>query len=857
VFIQFRSNLFYQKFLRKESAPPQSGGASLATRGQKISSPQPPPFFAHSQLDEEKNYCYNTTITMISEELINYIKNEVNRGVGKDEIKNTLRNSGWSETDLDEAIKVVMLQSMNTVSPSVPKTSHKKFAISILFLCLILGGSAYAYYWYFTKNNKVTSNKDTSTTANAPDNQNSGLKVLFNQEVKSKSAINPSSVFMLGASSENGEIDWKTIFEVSSISKISPILLVENKDKLDDFSPKLFIQQYSPKKVYTYNYQYSDQKSEKLQADNINAKLYNSSNFVVISDGENYASSIVAASFAARFNIPIFFAPLKNNERDLIKSWGAQSIGIGVSENVDHVLALNEANDLLKENSDYLILTTSDDLTKTSHPRFSLVAPILAGGRNGIVLDVKNPTRESVKQAVNQVTQNGFHPAYLVTVGNESNFPFLQFDIVPQGTLYNQDDSHQYFVNLYYWADYNNSNEYIPDASVGAITGYSVSDASSLIARSLFYEKLAKSDKVVAWSPYSSGDPASRQNAAKIDPVLNNDFTKKYLSDFKDYNSLSDKAAVITELKDSSVFVYSGHSWRNIIGNILVTEMPVFNNPTFIFAFGCAALEPWNPGTLESNRGNPIVGYEAIKNGAVGFLGSAEISFLASELYFGSEQRMLVQNTLTMPVGQGQFLNSRMSDAYNLYTTGKQNPEGNNYYYKSYNYLLGDPKLKLKVTSNFTPNIVTDNRIRMDFESKSKLEKFVAVKGGGYTMCSVDEKSCSDLLRDRSRDAAEFNFPILLDNYVYSADLAFESSDSFYGRTQLRFFTEDKIREINTLSDSGSKPEPTYKYIGQHCFDFEEKKYCPNLLLYLPYGSVNTQTKEISIPKYLDLNFVF
>ncbi|MEK9179076.1 MAG: hypothetical protein AAB893_01265, partial [Patescibacteria group bacterium] len=140
-----------------------------------------------------------------------------------------------------------------------------------------------------------------------------------------------------------------------------------------------------------------------------------------------------------------------------------------------------------------------------------------------------------------------------------------------------------------------------------------------------------------------------RQNAAKIDPVLNNDFTKKYLSNLKDYNSLADKASVVTDIKDSSVFVYSGHSWRNILGNISVAEMPVFNNPTFIFAFGCAALEPWNPGTLEATRNNPIVGYEAIKNGAVGFLGSAEISFVAEELYFGSEQRMLVQNALTMP----------------------------------------------------------------------------------------------------------------------------------------------------------------------------------------------------------------
>ncbi|MEK9179077.1 MAG: cell wall-binding repeat-containing protein [Patescibacteria group bacterium] len=388
-------------------------------------------------------------------------------------------------------------QSTNFVSQP-PKSSHKKIIILILFFCLFLGVSGYAYF-YFTGNNETKT--DQNVPSNVSDNRSQGLgsKILFNQEVKSKPAIDSDSVFMLGVSSENSDIDWKTIFEVSSLSKIVPILLVENKNKLDDFSPKLFIQQYSPRKIYTYNYQYSNQNSEKLNADDINAKLYSSSNFVVISNGEDYASSIVAASFAARFNIPIFFTPLKSEERNLIKNWNAKSIGIGVTENIDHALSVGEANNLLKENSDYLILTTSDDLTKTSYSRFSLATPILAGGRDGLILDIKNPTRESVKQAVNQVTKNGFNPAYLVTVGNENNFPFLQFDIIPQGTLYNQDDDHQYFVNLYYWADYNNSNEYVPDASVGAITGYSVSDASSLIARSLFYEKIAKSDKVITW----------------------------------------------------------------------------------------------------------------------------------------------------------------------------------------------------------------------------------------------------------------------------------------------------------------------------------------------------------------------
>jgi len=48
--MQFRSNLFYQKFLKKASAPPPkaAGRKNPSVRGQKISSPETPPFFARS-----------------------------------------------------------------------------------------------------------------------------------------------------------------------------------------------------------------------------------------------------------------------------------------------------------------------------------------------------------------------------------------------------------------------------------------------------------------------------------------------------------------------------------------------------------------------------------------------------------------------------------------------------------------------------------------------------------------------------------------------------------------------------------------------------------------------------------------
>jgi len=48
VYLRFRSNLLYQKFLMLDCAAPQARRKTATARGQKISSPQPPPFFARS-----------------------------------------------------------------------------------------------------------------------------------------------------------------------------------------------------------------------------------------------------------------------------------------------------------------------------------------------------------------------------------------------------------------------------------------------------------------------------------------------------------------------------------------------------------------------------------------------------------------------------------------------------------------------------------------------------------------------------------------------------------------------------------------------------------------------------------------
>ena len=54
---------------------------------------------------------------MINQELLNYIKQQSSRGISKEEIKNNLITSGWSETDINEAFALVF----DPVPPPPPK----------------------------------------------------------------------------------------------------------------------------------------------------------------------------------------------------------------------------------------------------------------------------------------------------------------------------------------------------------------------------------------------------------------------------------------------------------------------------------------------------------------------------------------------------------------------------------------------------------------------------------------------------------------------------------------------------------------------------------------------------------------
>jgi len=97
---------------------------------------------------------------MITNQLIDYIKNQISNGITPEQIKNALIASGWQAKDIEEAFKSINLsqfpnlnetqQDLNSQpnSPALQKFNLKLIAIIIVIGVILVGGAAFAYFTY-------------------------------------------------------------------------------------------------------------------------------------------------------------------------------------------------------------------------------------------------------------------------------------------------------------------------------------------------------------------------------------------------------------------------------------------------------------------------------------------------------------------------------------------------------------------------------------------------------------------------------------------------------------------------------------------------------------------------------------
>jgi len=106
---------------------------------------------------------------MVNQQLLDYIKQQLAAGTGKDAIQQALVGQGWSASDIAEAFAAPVPQPAPAAAPAAPQPapatmaplqtsisqpvtksrSHMMLWILILVLLIASAGGAAAYYYYF------------------------------------------------------------------------------------------------------------------------------------------------------------------------------------------------------------------------------------------------------------------------------------------------------------------------------------------------------------------------------------------------------------------------------------------------------------------------------------------------------------------------------------------------------------------------------------------------------------------------------------------------------------------------------------------------------------------------------------
>jgi hypothetical protein len=92
---------------------------------------------------------------MVNQELLDYIRQQLQRGVGKEEIKKILIDNDCQEQEIEEAFSLLKSFSQPTLEPSKSVNKILLTVISIIVGILIISGGVFAHLNYFQSPEKI------------------------------------------------------------------------------------------------------------------------------------------------------------------------------------------------------------------------------------------------------------------------------------------------------------------------------------------------------------------------------------------------------------------------------------------------------------------------------------------------------------------------------------------------------------------------------------------------------------------------------------------------------------------------------------------------------------------------------
>ena len=514
--------------------------------------------------------------------------------------------------------------------------------------------------------------------------------------------------------------DWRNVLSLvpitvwtnrdGSVSKYPLLIYHEETNSFDADSIIYFMQQYQPDRVVIVGNTPQALDNLLIAEPEVGAGLtsnqitkvsttnyhsyWSSNEYLVIVDYDNYEAGLMASVFASYHNIPILFVNSGNlnSYENLINGKVIYAVG-NLEASVTNYINSNALrvvsytlSDLQKEyirltNSDKIILVNPNDLnikvTESFTPekstssiaelysKNSLGASILASAKHELIISTTSTNYQDVDSFIDDKINNlQFTPEYLTIIASpnaiEMSYPGRSAD-------------DYWSADAWYYARINDEHPYL-DLAVGRIFGLTISDSSSNIARSIFYEDVLKNeDKILV----TRGDPFEFA-AAEVYAM------GKVLSTIGYKTTITPSGTNADDWKDKFLIIYNDHgsiSWAGISSY----QIPYLDN-SFVISLACSTCD-FNEAYSKSH----LFCANIIRKGGIGYIGTTDIAVPYNQAGILSQIFAMEE-----PIGKAFMIQKDADiktycDFKNCYFTDNL----------GYYTLIGDPTLKIKTKYNF------------------------------------------------------------------------------------------------------------------------------------------------------------
>lgn len=373
---------------------------------------------------------------------------------------------------------------------------------------------------------------------------------------------------------------------------------------------------------------------------------------------DNYELALLASTYASLVNAPLIIQGTSLDQDNTFSNRNVICVG-NVNKNCNEKYNLGQLQQkyIQKTNTDKVILVNPNDLKIMANEYFqseksesiineiygktSLTAPTLAGSKHEIIISTSSTDYQDVDSFIEyKINDLGITPEYLTIIASPAAISFYDWS----GT---SSDEWPKEADFRIYADLDDNGLQQSELAVGRIMGITISDASSLLARTIFYNEIKLRNTGFLMIP--RGDPPS-QSIPDVFCGWGIDFCKcffdsscdelssEYKNYFDTYNYCdatfckSDdsnciiqcddkKDELINQLYNSNFAVFADHGvpngWifnpypENIFSSKDIENLP----PLFIYTLACSTCD------YREAKGD-LFCTNMIRNGAVGYIGA-------------------------------------------------------------------------------------------------------------------------------------------------------------------------------------------------------------------------------------------